>query len=222
MNHQYAAKIALDLITSQQAQQLLSLSQAPDQLNVTTWLDRDSQKNSIRPGPGSTVPNQNLLDLTIFEKCLARPEYFGPGNFFMAEIPQPLEQQLLNQLPSALLTMIKPPYLRLQRTDRYQLPAHIDTPRSVVLMVVLSQSNVETVFFTATAPHNYFKGVIPDPDLLQEAQRFRFAHNETWLLDTTQIHSTQGIDPRPRVTVNYSWSNVSYQDVLSLLQAHDK
>jgi hypothetical protein len=62
-----------------------------------------------------------------------------------------------------------------------------------------------------------FRNVAADPDLIQEVHRNTFQQHEAWLLNTKAVHATQGIESTPRVTVNFNWSGIGYQEFVDTL-----
>ena len=142
----------------------------------------------------------------------------GPGSFVIIRPPEVLEQRLLNLLPEKIKNYKQGPYVRIQCLENYNLIPHIDYRRSTGLITpITSNPSVYTRFYEQTIKHEFYRNHLSDPDLIVEKCRINFAKDETWIIDTDSIHATDNFDQTRRVTVNFMWSKITMQELISLV-----
>jgi len=213
--HKYACRLAMTMVQPAGQQQLIGLATTPGAQQVKTLLSAQLPEHGIGVAPDLSH-SQESESREIYQKLLDKNTWFGPGRFAMYSIPNELNGQLLSGLPDIIKRLFPEPYIRLQILDQFQIPPHEDA-RTITIIVPLTPSKIETVFYDYIEPHLLFRNVAADPDLIQEVHRNTFQQHEAWLLNTKAVHATQGIESTPRVTVNFNWSGIDYQEFVDTL-----
>jgi hypothetical protein len=213
--HKYACRLAMTMVQPADQQQLMELATTPGAQQVKTLLSAQLPEHGIGVAPDLSQSRESESQ-EIYQKLLDKNTWFGPGSFVMYSIPDELNSQLLSCLPEIIKRLFPEPYIRLQILDQFQIPPHEDA-RTITIIVPLTPSKIETVFYDYIEPHLLFRNVAADPDLIQEVHRNTFQQHEAWLLNTKAVHATQGIESTPRVTVNFNWSGIDYQEFVDTL-----
>lgn len=216
--HAHAARLELNMIQPDHFDQLMLLAMVPDTQKTHTLISAGLPHYGIGVAPDVSMASESE-SFDIYNRLVSSGMWFGPGGFAMYSLPAELNQLLLNHMPKEIKNCFPDPYIRLQVLDRFQLPPHED-PRTVSIIVPLTHSQIQTVFYHVNTVHSYFRGMAADPDLITEVHRNTFQKHQAWVLNTRAVHSTQGIEPTARVTVNFNWSDITYQEFISALDAH--
>lgn len=215
--YQHACRVDLDMVHSDYVDQLLHLSKDLGAQETHTLISAQLPHYGIGVAPDISMASE-LESFNIYNKLVASDQWLGSGSFSMYSLPAELNQLLLNNMPNVLKELFPEPYIRLQVLDRFQIPPHED-PRTITIIVPLTDSQIQTVFYQVDTKHDYFRGMAADPDLITEVHRNTFQKNQAWVLNTKAVHGTQGIESAARVTINFNWTGITYQEFISALAA---
>jgi hypothetical protein len=204
----------MNFVSAAHSQQLRDLAHGPAQLTVKTLLAGNLPYYGIGVADDVELDDSETQD--SYERLVASGQWLGTGQFVMHAVPDQLNTDLIRALPDTIKQRFPEPYIRLQTLENFQIPPHQDA-RTITVIVPLTDSQIETVFYDYIQPHRLFRNVTADPDLIHEVHRNRFEKHQAWLLNTKAVHATQGIESRPRVTVNFNWSGISYDEFLTTL-----
>jgi hypothetical protein len=121
---------------------------------------------------------------------------------------------------------IPPDYIRFSEIHgRGILLPHRDHGVKTGLNYYISADNDITTFYKTKSdkvvsikyPNRKESNIYTQNDLI-ETDRFVASSNEAYLLDVSQIHSVQRVNPESRVFIGYLWANHSYEEVLESLE----
>jgi hypothetical protein len=116
---------------------------------------------------------------------------------------------------------IKPDRVRFSRlTGTGMLNPHVDHSTSVALNFYIDAGEDLTIFYKQNnnaAPFSYSgknqSNIYNVVDLTEESN-FIAKSGEAYLLDVSQIHSVNKVNPNPRLFISYLWDTAMYEEVL--------
>jgi hypothetical protein len=117
---------------------------------------------------------------------------------------------------------IKPDRVRFSRlTGTGMLNPHVDHYTTVALNYYIDAGEDLTIFYKQTdnaTPFRYSgknQSNIYNVADLTEGDSFTASSGEVYLLDVSQIHAVNKVNPNPRLFISYLWDTAMYEEVLS-------
>ena len=205
----YAVLTNPQLLTPEINQEILELAKHFDKLKKNVYI---TGKTAVRPVSKIYDP-EDSEGYKYFEDDQING---GDGFFAICPLPHELEQRIYDRIPTALKIQDNV-RIRLQVLQNFKLFPHVDKNRGVSLFTMISENEVDCVFWNVTEPHEFRDGHLPNPELIQEQMRFRVSPGETWLFDHNEIHGTTESSDKLRITINISYGKLTIADMIKVL-----